>query len=86
MSMPIQKSSLPTIYCKHDQSILQAAIEYGYCPPKYRVGVVQDAKPRDGEVMVAYVKAMRYSLPMPIFMRKDTLKEGVDETATPVLL
>ena len=63
------------ICCTHDQSVLQAAIEHGYAPPLHRVGVVPYALPRDGELLVARVKAGHHSLPLPIF-RKEVKGEG----------
>ena len=62
-------SMIPTIYCEHCQSVWEAAVAQGYPEPQYRVGLVPTAKPVDGEVLVALVRALRYSLPIPIFER-----------------
>ena len=64
------------IYCRHDQSVWQAAAEHGYPPPAYCVGIHQSSRPRDGETLVAWVKADGHSIPLPIF-KKESQKEEI---------
>ena len=71
MSVETQsKDGILEICCTHSQTVLQAAMEHGYAPPLHRVGVVPHAHPRDGELLVARVKAGRHSLPLPIFRKE----------------
>ena len=72
-------NDVPVIYCdKHNRSLQGAAEAHGYTPPLHRVGLVHGDKPREGEIVVARVRAGRYSLPIPIFRRevKDEPCEG----------
>jgi len=62
--------NIPVIYCTHNQTVLQAAVEHGYAPPLHRVGVSLDTPPRDGERVVAMVRAGHHSLPLPIFRKE----------------
>lgn len=70
---------IPVIYCEHNQSVWEAAVAHGYLTPQYRVGLVSTAKPVDGEVRVAEVRAMRDSLPIPIFSRPNEHGKGEAE-------
>ncbi len=74
----MSNDSVPTIYCsKECQSIAETAEVYGYTAPPHRVGTGNNSRPRDGETVVAMVKAGRYSLPVPIFRR-----EGKNEVSS----
>ena len=64
------RDEVETIYCEHDQSVWEAAMLHGYTLPRYRVGASADSRPVDGEVRVAEVRAMRHSLPIPIFRKE----------------
>jgi hypothetical protein len=70
---------IETIYCEHDQSVWEAAVAQGYPAPQYRVGLVSTAKPVDGEVLVAQVKALHDSLPIPIFGRNCHVRMTMEE-------
>ncbi len=71
----MSNDSVPTIYCsKECQSIAETAEVHGYTAPLHRVGTGNNSRPRDGEIVVAMVKAGRYSLLIPIFRREE--KDG----------
>ncbi|MBC8462392.1 MAG: hypothetical protein H8D67_30850 [Deltaproteobacteria bacterium] len=58
------------IYCECGESIFDAAKRTGYLAPLYRVGLVAHACPREGERLIAKVKAGRYALGLPVFIRE----------------
>ena len=67
------------IECKHGECVWEAAERAGYAPPLFRVGVVVDAKPGDGEEIVAWVSAGRHSVPLPVFGKGDGWEQVTEE-------
>ena len=66
------------IQCGTGQSVFQAAIEAGFKPPDFRVGIVPNARnlPWEKPEPIARVKANRYSPQgYPIFERIEKIKE-----------
>jgi len=65
------------IQCGTGQSVFQAAIEAGFKPPDFRVGIVPNARnlPWEKPEPIARVKANRYSRGYPIFERVEKIKE-----------
>ncbi len=61
---------LPLVECEHSESISQAAERVGYTPPTHRIPPVAFAQPRGGEELVAWVKAGKRSVPLPIFAKE----------------
>lgn len=57
----------PLVECKCDETVWQAAIREGYAT--HRTGHTQYSKPRDGEELVAWVRASKQSAPLPIFAK-----------------
>ena len=67
---------LPLVECARSEPICQAATRAGYAVPLYRVGITADARPREGEKIVAWIRAGRHSVPIPIFEKGED-KEGL---------
>lgn len=65
--MTITYRGFPLIECARGESVLQAAGRAGYVAPQYRVGTSCQAKPGDGERVVAWAQAGRHSAPIPVF-------------------
>jgi hypothetical protein len=60
-------NGLPVIECARGESVWQAAERLDYAPPLHRVGMTAQARPRDDETLVGFVRAGRHALPIPIF-------------------
>ncbi len=58
---------LRLLECNYSESVVQAAKRI---IPSCRVGGNVNSKPRDNEELVAWVKAGKHSIPLPIFVQR----------------